>query len=95
MYRKTFSSPLFRGISWIFIATSIASVLRFLLIFILIRFYTQEEFGLWASITSLAAVIMTGDFGIVNVLRNLLSKEIVNGAEGDLKSKELFIGGVK
>ena len=62
----------------------------FLLIFILIRFYTQEEFGLWASITSLAAVIMTGDFGIVNVLRNLLSKEIVNGAEGDLKSKELF-----
>ena len=90
MYRKTFSSPLFRGISWIFIATSIASVLRFLLIFILIRFYTQEEFGLWASITSLAAVIMTGDFGIVNVLRNLLSKEIVNGAEGDLKSKELF-----
>ena len=33
---------------------------------------------------------MTGDFGIVNVLRNLLSKEIVNGAEGDLKSKGAF-----
>ncbi len=85
MYRKTFSSPLFRGISWIFIATSIASVLRFLLIFILIRFYTQEEFGLWASITSIAAILVTGDFGITNVLRYRASKAIEEKRVDDFK----------
>ena len=71
-------------------ATSFASILRFSLISILIHYYSQEEFGLWASITSLAAIIVTNDFGIVNVLRNLLSKEAVKGKEGDKKAKELF-----
>jgi O-antigen/teichoic acid export membrane protein len=82
--------PVLKGISWMFFSSTIGSLLRFLLIFVLIKFYTQEEFGLWASITSIAAVIITGDFGITNVLRNLISKEITNGDEGNKESEKYF-----
>ena len=53
---------LFKGVSWVVASSIIGSVLQFLLIFVLLNFYKQEEFGLWASITSIAAVIVTGDF---------------------------------
>ena len=56
---------LFKGVSWVVASSIIGSVLQFLLIFVLLNFYKQEEFGLWASVTSIAAVIVTGDFNAV------------------------------
>ena len=79
---------LFKGVSWVVASSIIGSVLQFLLIFVLLNFYKQEEFGLWASITSIAAVIVTGDFGIVNVLRNIISREVLNGSKGLAISKQ-------
>ncbi|MDR1226372.1 MAG: oligosaccharide flippase family protein [Prevotellaceae bacterium] len=64
------------------IASILINLARFAIIIILIRYYSKEEFGLWAAITSSAAVIATGDFGIVNALRNKMSKLIVSGKEG-------------
>ncbi len=93
MYRKLElfkNSSLIKSSSWMVFASGITSLLRFFLIFIVIHFYSKEEFGLWASITSIAAVLITGDFGITNVLRNLISKELQNGEEGNLKSKQYF-----
>ena len=81
---------LFKGVSWVVASSIIGSVLQFLLIFVLLNFYKQEEFGLWASVTSIAAVIVTGDFGIVNVLRNIISREILNGSKGIAISKQYF-----
>ena len=81
---------LFKGVSWVVASSIIGSVLQFLLIFVLLNFYKQEEFGLWASITSIAAVIVTGDFGIVNVLRNIISREVLNGSKGLAVSKQYF-----
>lgn len=87
---NTKSSNLFKGVSWVIASSIIGNILQFLLIFVLLKFYTQEEFGLWASVTSIAAVIITGDFGIVNVLRNIISREIVNGEKGLETSKQYF-----
>ncbi|MEI3448482.1 MAG: hypothetical protein V8Q99_10495 [Bacteroides ovatus] len=81
---------LFKGVSWVVASSIIGSVLQFLLIFVLLNFYRQEEYGLWASVTSIAAVIVTGDFGVVNVLRNIISREILNGSKGLATSKQYF-----
>ena len=87
-------SSLVKSSSWMVIASGITSLLRFLLVFVVIHFYSKEEFGLWASITSIAAILITGDFGITNVLRNLISKELQNGEVGNLKSKKYFYSAV-
>lgn len=81
---------LFKGISWVIASSSINSIIQFLLILTLLKFYTQEEFGLWASITSIATVIIAGDFGIVNVLRNIISRELLNGNKGLSVAKDYF-----
>lgn len=83
-------SPLLQGISWVFLSTSIASLLRFLLVFVVLHCYNQEQFGLWASITSIGAIIVTGDFGLTNVLRNIASKNLSRGKEGDDETKRYF-----
>jgi len=85
MYRALFKSSLFRNVSWIFASSVVSNLLRFLLIFILIRLYSPEEFGLWASITSIAAILVTGDFGITNVLRYRASKAIEEKRVDDFK----------
>ena len=85
MYRALFKSSLFRNVSWIFASSVVSNLLRFLLIFILIRLYSPEEFGLWASITSIAAILVTGDFGITNVLRYKASKAIEEKRVDDFK----------
>lgn len=72
-----------KGISWVFLSSIIDNILRFLLVFIIVRCYSKAEFGLWATITSLAAVIVTGDFGFTNVLRNIASKGIANKSAGE------------
>lgn len=88
--KRLSSSSLLQGISWIFLSTTVATLLRSLLVFIIIRFYTQEQFGLWGSITSIAAVIITGDFGLTNVLRSIASKNLSRGKEGDEDTKRYF-----
>ena len=84
------NNHLLKNISWVFSSSLISNLLRFALIFIIIKFYSQEEFGLWASITSLAAVIVTGDFGFTNVLRNIVSREIPRGEVGNQEAKQYF-----
>ena len=91
---RIIKSSIARDLSWAFTAQIIGNILRFLLIFVVIRCYTKEEFGLWSSITSLAAVIVTGDFGLTNVLRNIASNGITKGAEGDNFTKESWMSAV-
>lgn len=90
VFNRLTSSSLIQGISWVFFSTTIATLLRFLLVFIVIRSYTQEQFGLWGSITSIAAIIITGDFGLTNVLRSIASKNLNRGKEGDEETKRYF-----
>ena len=82
---------MFKDMSWTLVAQVTSNLLRFLLIFIVIRCYSREEYGLWASITSIAAVIVTGDFGLTNVLRNIVSKNISKGEKGSQIIKNSFI----
>lgn len=85
LYRRILKSNLFQSASWMVVSSFFTSLLRFLLIFILLRLYSQEEFGLWASSTSLAAILITGDFGITNVLRNIASKELERNNEAKIE----------
>lgn len=92
--KRICNSTLLKGISWIFAANLLGSVLRFFLVFIVIRCYSQEEFGLWASITSIAAIIVTGDFGLTNVLRNIASEGITQGEEGNSRVEKCYFSTV-
>ena len=83
-------STLLKGISWQFLSSALTNLLRFLLVFVVLRCYTQEQFGLWGSITSIAAVVVTGDFGLTSVLRNIASMNISRGKEGDDETKRYF-----
>ncbi len=76
---------LFQGVS-----SLLTNLSRLALVVILLQYYSKEEFGLWGAITSSAAVIATGDFGIVNALRNKISKLIVSGKEGMEESRIYF-----
>jgi O-antigen/teichoic acid export membrane protein len=72
------------------ISTLIGNLTRMGLIMILSRYYSKEEFGIWATVTSTAAVIAYGDFGITNALRNKLSQLIVLGNNGLKEAKKYF-----
>lgn len=72
------------------ISSLIVNITRVLLVMILARYYTKEEFGVWATITSTAAVLATGDFGITNSLRNKLSSIIAGNNDSQYKAKEYF-----
>ena len=91
---KIKGTTLFRDMSWIFISGFICNLLRFLMIFIIIKCYSQEEFGLWASITSIAAIIVTGDFGLTNVLRNIATEGLSEGEEGDKRTRNYYFSTV-
>lgn len=91
---KIKGSSLFKDLSWTLIAQTLGNLLRFLLIFVVVRCYTKEEFGLWASITSIAAIIVTGDFGLTNVLRNIASEGITKGAEGEKRTRESWFSAI-
>lgn len=80
----------FKGVTYILGSNVVANVLQFVQFYILVKFYSQEEFGLWASLTSIAAILITGDFGITNILRNILSKERLNGAIGDEEARKYY-----
>lgn len=79
-----------RGASYMLIASIIVNLTRVLLVVLLSRYYTKEEFGIWATITSTAAVIATGDFGITNALRNKMSILNANGEEGQESARKYF-----
>jgi O-antigen/teichoic acid export membrane protein len=68
----------------------IGNLSRIVIVMILSRYYSKEEFGIWAAITSTASVIAFGDFGIINALRNKLSRLIVLGDEGLNEARKYF-----
>lgn len=88
---KKFNPPqLLKASSYILGSSIIVNITRVLLIVILTRYYTKEEFGIWATITSSAAVLATGDFGITNALRNKISTMITLSYDGLNKASEYF-----
>lgn len=88
--RRLARLDILRGASYMLVASIMVNITRVLLVVLLSRYYSKEEFGVWATITSTAAVIATGDFGIINALRNKLS--FLNAKEGDgiEQSKQYF-----
>lgn len=72
------------------VSSLVGNLTRLGLVMILSRYYSKEEFGIWATITSTAAVIAYGDFGIINALRNKLSQLIVLGENGLKEAKKYF-----
>ena len=56
------------------VSTLVNNITRVVLISILARIYTGDEFGLWVTITSATAIMATNDFGIGNALRNKLAE---------------------
>lgn len=85
------TNSLFFGISSNITASLVSNLARVAIIIIITRFYSKEEFGIWATITSTFAIIATGgDLGIVNALRNKLSELYVKGPESLKDAKSYF-----
>lgn len=83
-------SSLLKGSAAVVGATALDSLCRFGIVLVLVRYYTKEEFGIWAAITSLAAIILTGDFGITNALRNKISRLLVEEEDNSIESQKYF-----
>lgn len=79
-----------KGLLSMLVSSFIGNLTRIGLVFLLSRYYSKEEFGVWAVITSTAAVIAYGDFGIINALRNKLSELLVKGEMGLKDAKSYF-----
>ena len=94
LFRRVNSSSLFHELSWTLASQSLGNLLRFLLVFVVIRSYSVEEFGLWATITSVGAVIITGDFGLTNVLRNIASEGLTKGQDGERQTRDYYLSAV-
>lgn len=73
-------------------SSAVNSILRLLLTLLLAHHLTPEKFGMWASLTSVAAILMIGDFGVGNALRNKISQLIVNeGKNGEMQRQYFYI----
>lgn len=84
-------SSLLYDISYNLLASIISSLARVSIIIIITSFYSKEEFGIWATITSAVAIIATGgDLGIVNSLRNKLGELYAKGGENMKVAKQYF-----
>lgn len=83
-------SSLLKSTTYIFTSTLIDSIVRFLIVMILTRYYSKEEYGIWASINSIGAILVTGDFGITNALRNKVSSLLVFGGNGETMQKYFY-----
>ena len=59
------SKKVMKGSFSMLLSSFIGNITRLGTVIILSRFYSKEEFGIWATITSTAAVIAYGDFGII------------------------------
>ena len=94
-YIEKFSGPslknLLIGIGSLFSATLFSSILKVAIIIIITKFYSKEEFGIWATITSTVAIVAVGgDLGIVNALRNKLSELYAKGVDSLAEAKKYF-----
>ena len=72
-----FESKLLKGAVAVLGATGLDALCRLGVVFILVHYYSKDLFGVWAAITSVAAIIVTGDLGITNALRNKVSQLLV------------------
>ena len=88
--RDARTKSVMKGSFSMLLASLIGNITRIGLVMILSRYYSKEEFGIWATVTSTAAVIAYGDFGIINALRNKLSQLIVLGDVGLKEAKKYF-----
>lgn len=68
----------------------IVNLTRVILVMVLTRYYSKAEFGVWATITSTAAVLATGDFGITNALRNKVSIILADHSDGVKEASRYF-----
>jgi len=90
LLNKILKNELFRSSSFLAFSTALSALSRFLLITILARYLSAESYGVWVSITSVAAIMMFGDFGITNALRNKLSELLANDRTSDDLQREYF-----
>lgn len=73
---KIFANKLFTdSFLWV-ISSGVSALTRLLMVTVLARYFSGESYGVWVSITSVAAILMYGDFGITNALRNKVSELI-------------------
>ena len=79
-----------KGMAFMVSSTGIDAVCRLLLVMILARIYSKDEFGIWATITSTAAIVATGDLGITNALRNKVSLLLVQDKGDSSNSQRYF-----
>jgi O-antigen/teichoic acid export membrane protein len=79
-----------KGSFTMLLSTLLGNLTRIGTVIMLSRFYSKEEFGIWATITATASVIAYSDFGIINALRNKLSQLIVLGENGLKEAKNYF-----
>lgn len=84
-----FESKLLKGAVAVLGATGLDALCRLGVVFILVHYYSKELFGVWAAITSVAAIIVTGDLGITNALRNKVSQLLVED-KNDRSSQTYF-----
>lgn len=90
LFKNIIKGDLFKKSSFLIISSTFGALSRFLLVTILARYLTPDSYGIWASITSVAAIMMFGDFGITNALRNKLSLLIAQKDETDDLQREYF-----
>jgi O-antigen/teichoic acid export membrane protein len=79
------------GSGFLLINTIINQVARLIIVAILARYYSKEQFGVWVVITSTTAVLLNSDFGIGNALRNKLAVLSAKGKESDDLAREYFL----
>lgn len=86
----TTKGDLFKKSSLMALSSGLGALSRFLLVTMLARYLSPETYGIWVSITSIAAIMMFGDFGITNALRNKLSVLIASDENTDNIEREYF-----
>jgi len=83
-----------KGALFMLVSSLLGNLIRLGLVIGLTRYFSKEEFGVWATITSLAAIFAYGDFGITNALRNRLSQLKDAGIDGMRKAKSFFYSSI-
>jgi len=90
-FRKNQKSiKIFKHSIFVSAGTLFNNISRFGVIFLLTRYYTKEEFGIWAALTSSLAIAGAGDLGLSNALRNKISFLIVDNPDGSEEARKYF-----